>query len=149
MKRLLASLLVCQALMGCAVSQQPERSLGARGPLQTVLEGTLEGSRPVQVAGVSTGTGALAGAALGGLVGSRMGKGNGKVAFTVLGVLLGAEAGAAIEENRSSGLAEELVVRLDNGSLIAVVQPYATDSFRAGQRVRVFTDGRHSKVTPR
>lgn len=148
MKTLLAGLLVCLALTGCALSQQPMRSLSAGGPLQRVLLGTLEGSRPVRVAGRSTGAGALAGAALGGLAGSQMGKGNGKVAFTVLGVLLGAGTGAAVEESRSSELAEELVIRLEDGSLIAVVQPYAKDTFHPGQRVRVFTDGRHSRVTP-
>jgi outer membrane lipoprotein SlyB len=64
----------------------------------------------------------------------------------VVGAVVGGLAGAAAEEGltRKDGL--EITVKLDNGSMIAVVQE-ADEQFHPGERVRLVESGGTTRVT--
>ena len=89
--------------------------------------------------------GTVAGAAIGGLAGSTLGHGTGSAVTTILGAVGGGLAGNAIEHSATAQNSEEIVIRLDTGATIAVVQGGAQD-FEAGQRVRVLSGSRGSRV---
>jgi outer membrane lipoprotein SlyB len=71
--------------------------------------------------------------------------GGGRAAATVLGAVGGGIAGNVIERNVTAQDGQEIVVRLDSGSTIAVVQGGARE-FEAGERVRVFTGPSGARV---
>lgn len=126
-------------LTGCATSQSATAySRSQVQQTQDVQLGTVESVRNVTIEGTKSHIGTGAGAILGGIGGNAIGGGRGKAAATIGGVLLGGLIGAAIEEGATRQAGVEIVVRLDNGRTIAVVQkadfvPYP------GQRVRVVT----------
>jgi len=114
--------------------------------VQTVKMGVVESVRTVKIEGTKSGVGTATGAVVGGVAGSTMGGGKGKILTSVIGAVAGGLAGSAAEEGlmRTNGL--ELTVKLDNGSMIAIVQE-ATESFQAGDRVRILEGGGTSRVT--
>jgi outer membrane lipoprotein SlyB len=150
MKKLFAIAIAAVLLLsGCAV---PSRSGDAysRGEALNVMSvrmGTLEAARMVKLEGTHSGAGMIAGGAIGGIAGSAIGGGKGKKLATILGVLAGASVGAAMEQSSSSSQGLELIVRMDNGELIAVVQQLSNEAFSNGQRVRVVSNGRQVRVT--
>jgi outer membrane lipoprotein SlyB len=109
--------------------------------------GVVEGIRQVKLEGTKSPVGTIAGAAVGGIAGSTVG-GNDKVTAiaTVIGAVAGAVAGAAIEEGitREDGI--EITVKLDNGTLIAIVQE-ATEKFTPGERVRLIESNGNTRVS--
>jgi len=132
---------------GCATAEGPQ-DYGTRdaGVVQSVTYGTVESVRGVRLNeddGAPVGT--IAGAALGGILGSQIGHGAGSAAGAVLGAVGGGLAGNAIEHRVSEHDGQEIVVRLDNGSTIAVVQGAGLD-LRPGDRVRVLNGGRGARV---
>lgn len=107
---------------------------------QSVRMGTIEAARGVQIEGTKSGIGAVAGGVTGGIAASTIGHGTGSAVAAAVGAIAGGLAGAAAEEGltKSSGL--ELVVKLDNGQTIAVVQAADTNTtFQPGDRVRVLS----------
>jgi outer membrane lipoprotein SlyB len=114
---------------------------------QSVELGVVEQARPVRIEGPDTGVGTVGGAALGGIAGSTVGRGSGSVAAAIGGAILGGIAGNAIERDANARNGVELTVRLDNGRMLAVVQQDVGEVFRPGDRVRVLSDGRHTRVT--
>lgn len=130
---------------GCAgTGPQPYARSEAR-VVQTVAYGTIESVRPVRLAEDRPIVGTVAGAAIGGLLGNSIGHGGGRAAATVIGAVGGGIAGNAIERNVSGEDGQEIVIRLDSGSTIAVVQP-GIQGFERGQRVRVLTGPKGSRV---
>lgn len=135
-------------LAGCA-STPGEDDADARRAAQQQAElreypGVVEGVREVEVDGASTGVGPMAGAVIGGSVGGSVGSGRGSTVGAVIGTVAGAVAGeAAAQSATRPGL--EITVRLDDGRVIAVTQP-AGETFQPGDRVRVRSDGRTSRV---
>jgi len=89
--------------------------------------------------------GTAAGAVIGGLAGNELGHGSGRAVTTILGAIGGGLAGNAIERNATAQSGTEIVVRLDSGASIAVVQG-ASEQFETGQRVRVLTGRGGSRV---
>jgi outer membrane lipoprotein SlyB len=91
--------------------------------------------------------GTVAGGAVGGVAGSEVGGGKGAAVGAVLGAVAGGMAGAAAEEliTRKPGI--EVVVRLDSGRTIAVVQEDTGEAFARGDRVRVLESGGQARVT--
>lgn len=149
MKKLLAAVAITALLSGCAIPlQHSAYSRGDALAVMSVRNGTLEGVRTVKLSGTLSGVGALAGGAIGGIAGSGIGKGKGKMIATILGALAGAGVGAALEESNTTTMGEELIIRLDNNELIAVVQEFGEERFQAGQRVRVLANQRAVRVTP-
>lgn len=83
---------------------------------------------------------------MGGIAGSTVGEGKGSAIAAVIGAVAGGLAGSALEEavTRKDGL--EITVKLDNGSLVAVVQE-ATESFAPGDNVRLIESGGVTRVS--
>mgnify|MGYP001216196220 CR=1 FL=1 len=102
--------------------------------------------KPVQIEGTKTPVGGLAGAAVGGVAGSNVGGGKGQIIGGIIGAVAGGRAGAAAEEGLTRKQGMEITVRLDNGSLIAVVQE-ADQQFAPGDRVRVLSGGGATRVS--
>lgn len=115
---------------------------------QSVRFGVVEAVRGVKLAAGGTGTGVLVGATLGGLAGSTVGGGStANAAGAVAGALIGGLAGQSIEKSANERQAIEITVLLDGGKYIAVTQE-ADVEFRVGDRVRVLSDGRTTRVAP-
>lgn len=113
---------------------------------QNVRMGIVESVRPVQIEGTRTGVGPAAGAVVGGIAGSTIGGGRGSAAAAVLGAVAGGVAGQAVEQGTTRRAGVEITVKLNSGALVAIVQE-ADETFRAGDRVRILSDGRTSRVT--
>lgn len=102
----------------------------------TVNYGTVREVRDVQIEGTQSGLGTVAGGVAGGILGSQVGGGTGRIVGGVLGALGGAAVGAVSEEGltRRNGL--EIMVELDTGQILSIVQE-ADVPFSPGERVRV------------
>ena len=135
------------AVTGCATPVPPPYYYGEPPRAQSVELGVVDGVRPIQFQGPTTGLGALTGAGLGGWAGSGIGAGSGNAAAIVGGVLLGSIIGNAVEYEANKRTGVELTVRLDTGRMIAVVQSDDGDAFRPGDRIRVLSDGYRTRVT--
>jgi outer membrane lipoprotein SlyB len=139
------SVLVALLLAGCASAGPQDYSRSEVRVVQTVAYGTVESVRPVRLTEDRPIVGTVAGAALGGLLGNQIGHGGGRAAATLIGAVGGGIAGNAIERKVSAEDGQEIVVRLDNGTTVAVVQP-GVQGFEAGQRVRILTGPKGSRV---
>lgn len=113
---------------------------------QNVRLGVVESVRPVQIEGTRSGIGPAAGAVVGGVAGSTVGGGRGSTVAAVIGAVAGGVAGQAVEEGTTRKNGVEVTVKLNSGALVAIVQE-ADETFRAGDRVRILSDGRTSRVT--
>lgn len=145
--RLIAAVLSATALAmsaGCASYAPSDYRYSEARSVENVAYGTVESVRPVQINEDHAPVGTIAGAAVGGLLGNTIGHGNGRGVATILGAVGGGLAGNAIEHKATEQNGEELVVRLDNGSTIAVTQ--GAQGFERGQRVRVLTGAGGARV---
>lgn len=113
---------------------------------QTVRMGVVESVREVRIEGTKSPVGTIAGGAVGGIAGSSIGGGRGSAVAAVIGAVVGGLAGSAAEEGltRKDGL--EITVKLDNGTMLAVVQE-ADVAFNPGERVRLVESGGVTRVT--
>ena len=141
-KILLVALLALAA--GCASGPSDYSASEAR-VVQTVAYGTVESVRAVRITEDRPILGTVTGAALGGLLGNQIGHGGGRAAATVIGAVGGGIAGNAVERHVTAQDGQEVVVRLENGSTIAVVQP-GMQNFSIGERVRVLTGPKGTRV---
>lgn len=140
-----AALLAAAALAGCATSGPGDYSYRETRGVESVSYGRVESVRPVRLNEDHAPVGTIAGAAIGGIAGSTLGHGAGGAVATILGAVGGGLAGNAIEHSATAQNGEEIVVRLDNGQTIAVVQGGFQD-FAAGQRVRVLSGSQRTRV---
>ncbi len=126
-------------MAGCASSSSNvytyEQTLQAQimntGTVASVKSVIIQASNP-PVAG-----GAIGGVT-GGVIGSTVGRGHGRDVATVVGALAGAAIGAVIEKEAGTRNGLEIVVNLDSGRTIVVVQEADVPMF-PGDRVRVLT----------
>jgi outer membrane lipoprotein SlyB len=147
-QRLMAATLAAAALAltaGCSTFGPQDYDYSEARSVQSVAYGTVESVRPVRVDEDHAGVGTAAGAVLGGLLGSTLFHGAGAVASTVVGAVAGGVGGNALEHEATARNGDEIVVRLDRGRTIAVVQGGFRD-FEAGQRVRVLTGSEGTRV---
>ena len=114
--------------------------------IQTVRMGVIESVRAVKLEGTDSHIGTAAGAVVGGIAGSTVGEGKGSAIGAVIGAVAGGLAGSAIEEATTRTDGVEITVKLDNGSLIAIVQE-ATETFKPGERVRLIESGGTTRVS--
>jgi outer membrane lipoprotein SlyB len=145
--RLLVLLSLTVFLAACASSQSGSvYSRDDARKTQTIRMGVVESVRTVRIEGTKTPIGTVAGGAVGGIAGSTIGHGRGSTVAAVVGAVVGGLAGAAAEEGitRKDGL--EITVKLDNGTLLAVVQE-ADEQFHPGERVRLVESGGTPRVT--
>lgn len=123
---------------------------GGTRTAQTVTYGTVQSIQIVDVEDSNDGKtllGTAGGAVVGGVLGSLIGGGRGKTLATVGGALAGAAGGYAGTKLLTGQQAYEIMVQLDNGQTISVVQG-ADYEFAAGQRVRVLSGSDGTRVTP-
>ena len=148
MKRILIAAVFVPAVAltaACASYGPQDYSTREARTIENVAYGTVVSARPVRLNENQAGVGTVGGAAVGGLLGSAVGHGSGSLAATVLGAVGGGLAGNAIERNATTQNGEEVVVRMDNGQTIAVVQGGWQD-FASGQRVQIVTGRGGSRV---
>ncbi len=124
-------------VQGCAPSASGKvytRDQARQG--MTVQYGTVQQVSEVTIEGTQSGLGTLAGGALGAGVGQTMGSGAGRTLAAVAGGVAGAIAGQATEKGVTTKTGLEIMVQLDSGEILSVVQESDT-LFQAGERVRV------------
>ncbi len=114
--------------------------------VQTVKTGVVESVRSVKLEGTKSPVGTIAGGAIGGVAGGTIGHGAGSTLGAIIGAVAGGIAGSAVEEGVTRKDALEITVKLDGGSMIAIVQE-ADEQFHAGEKVRIVENGETSRVT--
>ena len=145
--KLAIAFLIAATIAACASSNSGDvYSREDARKIQTVRMGVVESVRAVKLEGTKTPIGTVAGAAVGGVAGSTIGKGKGSAVGAVIGAVAGGLAGSAIEEVVTRKDALEITVKLDNGSLVAIVQE-ATESFTPGEKVRLIEIGGTTRVS--
>jgi len=94
----------------------------------------------VAIDGHATGLGSVGGGAIGWSLGRTVGHGHSDASFVAasVGAVAGAIAGEQIEKSVRTQRGYEIVVNLDKGGSIAIVQP-ADQTFAPGEKVRVYT----------
>jgi outer membrane lipoprotein SlyB len=104
-------------LAGCApTNTNTTYTAGGIGVATQVRYGTIIGMRPVAISGSQSGLGAGVGGVSGAVLGSTVGGDwRARTAMTVVGGLVGAGAGALIENSATSGQAVEFTIRPDGG----------------------------------
>jgi outer membrane lipoprotein SlyB len=126
-------------LASCAASRSGEvYSRDQARQAHAVEMGIVEQVKEVKIEGTRSGVGAVGGGVAGGVLGSTVGSGRGSTIAAVVGALGGAAAGAATEEQITKADGLEILVRLDSGRLVAVVQE-SDVWFSPGDRVQVLT----------
>jgi len=149
-KVLILASVVSVALLSACASTSNSGSVYRAGQTQseqTVRMGYVESVREVTIEKGQSGVGTVAGAALGGIAaGSNIGQGNGAIAAGIVGAVAGGLLGQNIEKNVNQQRGFEITVRLDSGEMRAIVQA-ADEQFRPGDRVRLLSDGRTTRVT--
>ena len=96
----------------------------------------------MKVEGQTNGVGALAGGATGALVGNRIAGSNNRTLGGVVGAVGGGLIGNAIEKHHRAGIAYDVNVRMQDGTLRTVRQSTAP---AVGEKVRVEADGLHQR----
>lgn len=139
--------LMFMLLAGCASEGAHDYAQSEARAVQSVAYGTVQSVREVKIKADNAMVGTVTGAALGGLLGNQVGHGGGRAAATVIGAVGGGIAGNAIERKIEEQDGQEVVIRLDNGTTIAIVQPGA-NKFAPGDHVRVLTGAKGSRVEP-
>lgn len=114
---------------------------------QSVRYGNVEAVRDVRIDHQSSGVGTLGGAAIGGIAGSKIGGGSrAHAAGAIAGAILGGVVGGAIEKSGNDIQGVEVIVRLQSGQVISIVQAKDED-FRPGDRVRVLNGQGNARVS--
>lgn len=115
---------------------------------QSVSRGRITSIRPVKIEGGNQ-AGTLVGGLAGGLLGSNIGHGrSAHTAGAVGGALVGGALGSHAEQAMSSRNGLEIIVRLDQGGSIAVVQEVSRrEQWNVGDRVRVLNSGGRTRVS--
>lgn len=140
-------LVIASLLNACASSNAGDvYSRDEARKVQTIRKGIVESVRTVKLEGTKTPVGTAAGAVIGGVAGSTVGDGKGSAIAAVIGAVAGGLAGSAIEEVATRKDALEITVKLDNGSLVAIVQE-ATEKFSPGDSVRLIESGGVTRVS--
>lgn len=141
-------IMLAAAIAGCASSNSGDvYSRSETRRVQTVKMGVVEGIRVVKIEGTKSPVGTGAGAVVGGVAGSSIGEGKGSLIGAVVGAVAGGLAGSALEEGVTRKDGEEITVKLDSGTMIAVVQEVSDEKFYPGDRVRVLESGGETRIS--
>jgi outer membrane lipoprotein SlyB len=116
------------------------------GQLQRIEYGTIEKVSDVVIEGNRGPIGTYGGAVTGAAAAGAAGHGTGRDLARAGGAVAGAVAGQAVEEAVTRKDAQEMVVKMDNGSLVVVTQP-AKPAFGVGDRVAVISGAGGARVT--
>lgn len=134
-------------LAGCTFpSSRRTVPIGQANVLNRVEVGTVTNVRQVNIEGQKSALGTFGGGMVGAAAASG-GKGVGGAVMQAGGAVAGAIAGQAVEEVATRKYAQEITVRLDDGSTVVVTQEANSGLFQDGDRVRVLNGGGHARVT--
>lgn len=162
MRLTLFAAIAATSLSGCAYQTGPNvyEPYAVGQAAQTEL-GVVQSARPVEVSSQGgTGIGATVGAVAGGIAGAQIGPSRyhhrghshrylsaGSALGALGGALVGGLIGAAIERDVTRQTATEYIVRLDDGSMITIVQ--GSQPLAPGQRVFLQTPYRgRARIVP-
>jgi outer membrane lipoprotein SlyB len=113
--------------------------------LQRSELGTVTSVREVNIEGQKGNLGMYGGGLMGAAAASG-GRGVGGAVVQATGAVVGAVAGQAVEEVATRKRAQEISIRLDDGSTVTVTQESSTGLFRDGDRVSVMNGGGYARV---
>ena len=140
-------LMIASLLNACASSNSGDvYSREEARKIQTIRKGVVESVRTVKLEGTRSPVGTATGAVIGGVAGSTVGDGKGSAIAAVIGAVAGGLLGSAAEEGLTRKDAFEITVKLENGSLVAIVQE-ATEKFAPGDNVRLIENGGITRVS--
>ncbi|MCE2862036.1 MAG: outer rane lipoprotein [Verrucomicrobiota bacterium] len=114
--------------------------------LQRSELGVVTSVRDVNIEGSKGQIGLYGGGVVGGALASG-GKGVTGRVTQAAGAVAGAVVGQAVEEVATRKVAQEITIRLDDGSTVTVTQDISTGRFMDGDRVRVTNGGGHARVS--
>jgi outer membrane lipoprotein SlyB len=116
--------------------------------MQTVKYGTIEAVDKIVISGDQE-IGALAGAAIGAISGSGISDNGPESAIGgVLGSIVGSAIGSSIGEAATRKDAVELLITLDDGKVISIIQESSNRVYVVGSRVKVITSAGKTRVLP-
>ncbi|MBL9203332.1 MAG: hypothetical protein JNL39_22685 [Opitutaceae bacterium] len=113
--------------------------------LQRAELGTVTSVREVNIEGSKGQIGMYGGGLIGGAAASG-GRGVGGAVAQAGGAVVGAVVGQAVEEVATRKRAQEINIRLDDGSTVTITQESSTGLFMDGDRVRVINGGGSARV---
>jgi|DEB19_MinimDraft_3_1074340.scaffolds.fasta_scaffold20477_2 outer membrane lipoprotein SlyB len=114
--------------------------------LQRSELGVVTSVRDVNIEGSKGQIGLYGGGVVGGALASG-GKGVTGRVTQAAGAVTGAVVGQAVEEVATRKVAQEITIRLDDGSTVTVTQDVSSGRFMDGDRVRVTNGGGHARVS--
>lgn len=131
--------LLASGLVACApTNTNTTFTAGSIGVAAQVRYGTIVGMQPVQIQGSRSGAGAAIGGLAGGVAGSAIGGDwRARTVAGVGGALLGAGAGALVEQGVTQGTAVQFTIRPDGGGPDYTVVQTNELGFQVGERVAV------------
>ena len=116
-------------------------------PAESERSGVVEEVRAVPLdSRIGSTAGTVIGGTVGGTAGRTVGSGRGSQTTAVVGAVVGSIAGNMMGDRAGSSEGVEITLRLDNGRQLIVVQP-AGETFKPGERVRVVSDAKGTRVT--
>lgn len=148
MKRTLAVLLLVALVTGCSGLNRSGTMYHTGETLQQqrVVFGTVLAVTDVRIAQQqSSYVGGALGAIAGGAALSGVGGGSGNTAAIVAGAIAGVAAGHLAERAATTRAGQEIVVKLDDGRTVSVVQP-ASQRFNVGDNIRVVGTSQDMRV---
>lgn len=150
MKLKLSGVLLIASVLGLSVGctlPSSRRTIPASqaNTVQHVELGTVTGVREVNIEGQKSNLGMFGGGLVGGAAASG-GRGVTGAVVQAGGSVVGAVAGQAIEEGVTRKRAQEISIRLDDGSNVVITQEASGGLFRDGDRVRILNGGGGARV---
>ena len=135
------------ALVGCTFpsSRRTVRASQAN-ILQRADTGVVTSVREVNIEGQRSNLGMYGGGLVGGAAASGVGRGVGNAVATAGGAVAGAVVGQAVEEVATRKVAQEISIRMDDGSTVVVTQDVSGGRYQDGDRVRVIHGGSEARV---
>lgn len=138
--KLFALLAVVLMFSACASQTGSSYSRYETREPMTVELGVIKQLNDAQIEDDPDGLGTLTGGIVGGILGSAFGGGSGRIFTVAGGALAGGLAGTGIEKAVRTKAAQEIMVELDGGRTIVVVQEIDKSEILAvGDRVRVLS----------
>jgi len=135
------------AMVGCTFPSSrkiiPSRQANV---LQRVDAGVVTSVREVTIEGQRSNLGMYGGGIIGGAAGSG-GRGVGGAVVQATSAVAGAVVGQAVEEASTRKHAQEITIRMEDGSTVVVTQEAATGLFQDGDRVQVLNGGGGARVS--
>ncbi len=144
-----ALMLAALMLTACAASRSPDVYTPQQAQrAYQVYDATIVELRVIKIAGESTRVGTLGGAWIGSTAARSAGGGRGSRILGAVGGVAGAVIGRSTERELTADEGLEILLRLDNGDTVAVVQG-GDVPFEVGEQVRVLRDGASARVIKR